>query len=112
MGRRLLDGRKLQHVCRWRMKDIGQALGAEEVANMIEHCCSFTVRDGVQAVLAMCVWRRGHWTMVRLSRSLGGGLHQHLGNAHVLNREEESLIRPTEVKYVTSGSHVKASVNS
>lgn len=64
MGRRLLDGRKLQHVCRWRMKDIGQALGAEEVANMIEHCCSFTVRDGVQAVLAMCVWRRegtGPW---------------------------------------------------
>lgn len=58
MGRRWLDGRKLQHVCRWRMEDIGQALGAEEAANMIEHCCSFTVSDGVQAVLAMCVQGR------------------------------------------------------
>lgn len=58
MGRRWLDERKLQHVCRWRMEDIGQALGAEEAANMIEHCCSFTVSDGAQAVLAMCVWGR------------------------------------------------------
>lgn len=39
------------------MEDIGQALGAEETANMIEHCCSFTVRDGAQAVLAH-VWGR------------------------------------------------------
>ena len=44
--------------CRWRMEDIGQALGAEEAANMIEHCCSFMVNDGAQAVLAMCVWGR------------------------------------------------------
>lgn len=39
------------------MEDIGQALGAEETANMIEHCCSFMVRDGAQAVLAH-VWGR------------------------------------------------------
>lgn len=70
------------------MKDIGQARGAEEAANMIEHCCSFTVRDWVQAVMAMCVWGRestGPW--LGSLEALGGGLHQHLGNAHVLNRE-------------------------